>query len=95
MTPVASTVPRRIAAWLVGGVVATTGAGCDPDPRPVCTDTYQHLLTLAHRNHDATLMARFVDACSASFDPERLACIKAAATTGAALACKPVRKRPS
>lgn len=77
------------------GLVVVLGCGCDPDPRPACSETYHHLLELAHRNHDATLMARFVDACSASYDPERLACIRAAATTGAALACKPVRKRPS
>jgi hypothetical protein len=68
--------------------------GCDEDPRPACAATYQHLLELAQRNDDPALMTRFVSACEASFDPVRLECIRAARTPGAALACKPVRKRP-
>lgn len=68
--------------------------GCKADPAVECTTTYQHLLQLARRNNDAALMGKFVDACRDAFDPERLACIRGAETTGEALACKPVRKRP-
>lgn len=69
-------------------------SGCDPDPSEACALTYRHLLELAKRNNDPALMTKFVDACRDAYDPERLACIKSASTAGAALACKPVRKRP-
>jgi len=72
-----------------------TMLGCDPDPVPECAATYQHVLRLARRSDDAALMARFVETCGRAFDPGRLACIRAATTAGEALACKPVRKRPS
>lgn len=89
---------RRIARCIqtVGCLAALSGSGvgCKADPSVECTTTYQHLLELARRNNDATLMAKFVDACRDAFDPERLACIRGAATAGEALACKPVRKRP-
>jgi len=82
---------RRI---LLGLFVSSCLVGCKPDPAIECTATYQHLLELARRNTDATLQAKFVDACREAFDPERLACVRGATTTGEALACKPVRKRP-
>ena len=79
---------------LVGcGVVALSA--CEPDPGPECNATYEHLLGLARRHSDAALMDRFVTACRASFDAERLTCIRSARTVGEALACKPMRKRPS
>ncbi len=68
--------------------------GCDPDPSEACALTYRHLLELAKRNNDPALMSKFVEACRDAYDPERLECIKRAATAGAALACKPVRMRP-
>jgi len=78
------------------GIAAILGGGaCDKDPAPECQATYEHLLVLAKRHPDAGLMQRFVTACRESFDPERLSCIREAKTAGEALACKPVRKRPS
>ena len=68
--------------------------GCAADATEACTSTYRHLLGLAKRNNDPALMTKFVDACRDAYDPERLACINEASTAGAALACKPVRKRP-
>jgi len=78
----------------LGGMTLVSASACDPDPRPACAETYRHLLELARRSDEPTLMARFVDACTASYDPARLACIRDASTPGAALACKPVKKRP-
>jgi len=75
-------------------LVGSMGFGCGTDPAFECTSTYHHLLELARRNNDSALMAKFVDACRDSFDPERLTCIRGATTAGEALACKPVRKRP-
>ncbi len=82
------------AASLLGLAMAMGVSGCDPDPGPDCAATYRHLLELARRNDEPGLMARFLDACAASYDPARLACIREASTPGAALSCKPVKKRP-
>ena len=85
-------IARRM-ALVACGVIAL--CACDPDPGPECHATYEHVLGLARRHPDQALMERFVTACHASFDPERLRCIRGARTVGEALACKPARKRPS
>lgn len=91
-------VGRRLAGFFatlscVG--VAAAAPACDDDPVPECEATYRHALALGRRSDDPALARRFVTACAESFDPERLECIRAATTTGEALACRPVRKRPS
>jgi len=87
--------PTGFFAALALTLVGFALPGCDPDPAPECEATYRHALRLGKRNDDRELARRFVDACVASFDPKRLECIRAASTPGEALACKPVRKRPS
>ncbi len=73
---------------------ATWASSCGADHDEDCLETYRRILELSHRNHDPTQMADFMTACVEHHDPERLACIRAAETAGAALACKPQKKRP-
>lgn len=90
-------VGRCLAGFSWAMVLAVCGVAfpaCEPDTVPECEATYRHALHLGKRNDDPALARRFVEACVASFDPERLVCIRAAHTAGEALACKPVRKRP-
>lgn len=79
---------------LVPVLIAAALAACDPDPRPVCTEAYKHLIVLGQRQDDPELASRFVEACAEAYDPERLKCLSAARSAGEALACKAVRKRP-
>lgn len=85
--------PRPGLVALVALAAPTVG-GCKDDASAECQATYRHLLGVAHRNHDPEVMTTFVTACVDHFDPERLACLRAADTPGAALACKPQKKRP-
>jgi hypothetical protein len=69
-------------------------SSCGPDHEEDCLETYRRILELSHRNHDPAQMADFMTACTEHHDTERLACIRAAETAGAALACKAQKKRP-
>lgn len=69
-------------------------SGCDDDSSADCQTTYRHLLTVAHKNHTPEAMGAFVTACTEHYDPKRLECLREASTPGAALACKPNKKRP-
>ena len=84
------TPPRsRWLPWL-----ALALCGCADDSAADCQTTYRHLLVVAHRNHTPDAMAHFVTACTEHYDPKRLECLRNAETPGAALACKPFKKRP-
>lgn len=79
---------------LVPLVIALALAACGRDPHPACTEAYHHLTMLAKRNADPDGEAKFVSACVDAWDPKRVACLGSAVSVGAALACKPVKKRP-
>lgn len=75
-------------------VFALVFAQCADESSADCQTTYRHLLGVAHRNHTPEAMASFVTACLDHYDPKRLECLREATTPGAALACKPFKKRP-
>lgn len=88
---------RRRALRLISCAVlalALALPACADDTEADCQATYRHLLTVAHRNHDPEVMESFVTACLDHYDPKRLQCLREASTPGAALACKPFKKRP-
>ncbi|HRE92005.1 MAG TPA: hypothetical protein PK095_23015 [Myxococcota bacterium] len=86
--------PRFVALALLLATWAHGVAGCDDDSAADCQTTYRHLLTVAHKNHTPEAMATFMTACTEHYDPRRLECLREASTPGAALACKPFKKRP-
>lgn len=85
--------PTRALATLTL-LAALSFAACGDDSAADCHTTYRHLLAVAHRNHTPEAMASFMTACTEHYDPRRLECLREAATPGAALACKPFKKRP-
>jgi len=87
--------PGSLRRWSITQTVLLLAlSACDDKGQTDCHLTYQHLLTIAHRNHDPVAMDSFIIACRDAYDPERLACLREAATPGAALACKPQKNRP-
>ena len=85
---------RRAAVAVLAAAFGVTSVACEPDLAPPCTDAYEHLLGLGRRNHDPDLQLRFIQACTESLDPDRVACLQAATSPEAALACHSQKKRP-
>lgn len=81
-------------ATIVLALAMLAVSGCDDDAAADCQTTYRHLLTVAHKNHTPEAMGSFMTACTEHYDPKRLECLREASTPGAALACKPFKKRP-
>lgn len=84
---------RRLALAAVLALGPLAGA-CGPSPEARCSDAYEHLLTIGHRNHDAGLRTRFIKACVEAWDAKKVACVQSAETPEAALACDWFKKRP-
>ena len=83
-----------IALATLAAPLSTVAPACVDDSTRTCERTYEHLLGLSRHRPEPDLHERYIEACRATWDEDRHACLLAATTVEEALACRPGRARP-
>lgn len=80
--------------WLVLVFLVFASTGCADDPTYRCVEAYDHIVGIAKHRPSKEQRIRFVNACRASFDEGRHACLMRSKTVDEVRTCRPTQIKP-